>query len=120
MDERSLEQLLNHYGLPDSDDGAALDNLAGLPAEARAELESLMQVSLLLKQSLAPVPLRLAFREDLRQSLMSSAMQRQGWRGVLLVNLREHWKLTAAAATASGVSVAVGAIGVAVWYRGRS
>lgn len=120
MDKRSLEELLDLHGLPDSDDGAALDKLASLSPEARAELESLMQVSLLLKRSLTPAPLRLAFREDLRQSLISSATQRQGWRGVFLINLREHWKLTAVAATASGVSVAVGAIGVVVWYRGRS
>ena len=120
MDKRSLEELLNLYGLPNSDDGVALDELAGLSPETRAELESLTQFTMLLKQTLTPVPLRLAFREDLRQSLLSSAMQRQGWRGVFLINLREHWKLTAAAATASGVSVAVGAIGVVVWYRGRS
>jgi hypothetical protein len=117
MDKRSLEDLLPLYGLPAAADGAALD---GLAPETRAELESLAQVSLLLEQTLTPVSLRLAFREDLRQSLLSAAMQRQGWRGVFLVNLREHWKLTAAAATASGVSVAVGAIGVVVWYRGRS
>ncbi len=120
MDKRSLEEILNLYGLSDSDDGAWSDNLTGLSPEARAEMESLTQVNMLLKQALTPAPLRLAFREDLRQSLMSSALQRQSWRGVLLINLREHWKLTAAAATASGVSVAVGAIGVAVWYRGRS
>ncbi|MFZ2359670.1 MAG: hypothetical protein WA040_10040 [Anaerolineae bacterium] len=118
MDKRNLEELLDSYGLPESEDGALSRELAGLPPETRAELESLTQFSMLLRQTLTPVPLRVAFREDLRQSLLSSAMQRQGWRGVLLINLREHWKLTAA--TASGVSVAVGAIGVAVWYRGRS
>lgn len=121
MDKRSLEELLNTYGLPAVDGGKTPDDLAGLTPEARAELESLAQFSLLLKQSLSPVPLRLAFREDLRQSLIASAMQREGWRGMLVFQLRQHWKLTAAAAaTASGVSVAVGAIGVAVWYRGRS
>jgi hypothetical protein len=121
MDKRSLEELLNAYGLPEVHDSSMPDNLAGMTPEARAELESLAQFSMLLRQSLAPAPLRLAFREDLRQSLIATALQRQGWRGVILVQLREHWKLTAAAAaTASGVSVAVGAISVAVWYRGRS
>lgn len=121
MDKLSLEELLNAYDLPGVDDGAAPEHLAGLNPEARAELESLAQFSLLLKQNLTPAPLRLAFREDLRQSLVDSAVQRPGWRGMILVQLREHWKITAAAAaTASGVSVAVGAIGVAVWYRGRS
>lgn len=121
MDKRSLEELLNTYGLPSVDDSRPPDELAGLSAEALAELESLAQFSLLLKHTLTPVPLRMAFREDLRQSLISNAMARQGWRGMLFFQLREHWKLTAAAAaTASGVSVAVGAIGVVVWYRGRS
>jgi len=121
MDKRSSEELLSTYGLPGVDDDVTPDDLAGLTPEARAELESLAQFGLLLKQSLAPAPLRLAFREDLRQSLVTTGLERQGWRGMILFQLREHWKLTAAAAaTASGVSVAVGAISVAVWYRGRS
>jgi hypothetical protein len=121
MEKRSLEELLNAYGLPGVEEEDAPADLTGLTPEARAELESLAQFTLLLRQNLAPASLRLAFREDLRQSLIDSAVQRQGWRGMILVQLREHWKITAAAAaTASGVSVAVGAIGVAVWYRGRS
>ena len=120
MDKRSLENLINDFDLPLPGDGHEPVELAGLTPEARAELESLAQLSLLLKQTLTPVPLSLAFREDLRQSLLTTAAQRQGWRSLVLVQLREHWKITAAAATASGVSVAVGAIGVAVWYRGRS
>ncbi|MEI2690622.1 MAG: hypothetical protein V9H69_13315 [Anaerolineae bacterium] len=121
MDKRSLEELLNAYGLPGVEEEGAPADLAGLTPEARAELESLAQFTLLLRQNLAPASLRLAFREDLRQSLISTALQRHGWRGMILVQLREHWKITAAAAaTASGVSVAVGAIGMAVWYRGRS
>ena len=91
MDKRSLEDLLNLYGLPGADDGAAWNELAALPPEERAELESLMQVSALLEQTLTPAPLRMAFREDLRQSLLSAAMQRPGWRGVFLVSLRQHW-----------------------------
>jgi hypothetical protein len=116
MHKFSLEDYLNLYD-DRGEDGAA-GELAGLSQEALVELESLARVNRLLKQTLAPVPARLAFREDLRQSLLTTAMQRQGWRGMVLVNLRSHWKLTAA--TASGVSVAVGAIGVAVWYRARS
>jgi hypothetical protein len=120
MDNRSLEQLLNQYDQSFAEDGVPADVLAGLPDEARAELESLAQLNLLLKRTVLPLSPRLAFREDLRQSLLTSAMARRGWRGVVLVQLREHWKFTAAAATASGVSVAVGAIGVVAWYRGRS
>lgn len=116
MDTLSFEEALNLYD--ESGETGPHGQLAGLSAEALAELESLARVSRLLKQTLAPVPARLAFREDLRQSLLSTAMQRQGWRGMVMVNLRSHWKLTAA--TASGVSVAVGAIGVVAWYRGRS
>lgn len=118
MDKPSLDDFLNLYDPAVADDGGAAPDLSALSPEARAELESLAQVSLLLKRTLTPVSARLAFREDLRQSLVASAVERQGWRGVILVNLRTHWKLTAA--TASGVSVAVGAIGVVAWYRGRS
>lgn len=117
MDKFSLEDYLNLYDYEPGEDGAASEPPDLSPA-ARAELESLAQVSRLLKQTLAPAPPRLAFREDLRQSLLTTAMERQGWRGMVLVNLRTHWKLTAA--TASGVSVAVGAIGVMAWYRARS
>lgn len=120
MDTRSLENLLDVAGLPLLGEDRPLVELSALTPEALAELEALAQLSLLLRQTLTPVSLRLAFREDLRQSLVSRAMQRQGWRGSLVLHLREHWKLTAAAATASGVSVAVGAIGVVAWYRGRS
>jgi hypothetical protein len=120
MEKRSLEDLINDFDLTLADDGQQPVELAGLSPEARSELESLAQLSLLLKQTLTPAPLSLAFREDLRQSLLTTAMERQGWRSLVLVQLREHWKITAAAATASGVSVAVGAIGVVVWYRGRS
>lgn len=116
MDTLSLEEALNLCD--ESGEIGAHGQLAGLSPEALAELESLARVSQLLKQSLTPAPARLAFREDLRQSLLTTAMQRQGWRGMVLINLRSHWKLTAA--TASGVSVAVGAIGVVAWYRGRS
>ena len=118
MDKPGIDSLLSLIDPAIVDDGGAARELASLSPEARAELESLAQVSLLLKQTLTPVSARLAFREDLRQSLITTAAQRQGWRGVILVNLRTHWKLTAA--TASGVSVAVGALGVVAWYRGRS
>lgn len=118
MDKRSLEKLLSDYNLPLSDDGKDSIQSADMMPEARAELESLSRLSLLLEQSLTPQPIRVAFREDLRQSLLTAAMQRQGWRGTVVLQLREHWKLTAA--TASGVSVAVGALSVVAWYRGRS
>ena len=118
MDERSLDELLNVYNLPLTDNGKALSESAGLTPEAREEIESLSHLSVLLKQSLMPQSARAAFREDLHQGLMHAAMQRQGWRGLLVLQLREHWKLTAA--TASGVSVAVGALTVVAWYRGRS
>lgn len=118
MDKHSLENLLSVYDLPLPEDGEALTESTDLTPEALAELESLSRLSLLLKRTLTPQPMAMAFREDLRQSLLTTAMQRQGWRSLLVVQLREHWKLTAA--TASSVSVAVGALSVVVWYRGRS
>lgn len=118
MDKHSLENLLSAYNLPLADDGEALSEATDLTPEALTELESLLQLSLLLKQTLIPQPISMAFREDLRQSLLTTALQRHGWRGLLVVQLREHWRLTAA--TASGVSVAVGALSAVVWYRGRS
>lgn len=113
MDQRSSEHLLNLYELT-----SPITELAQLSPQERADLESLMQLSDLLKQSLKRAPMRAAFREDLRQSLLDSALQRNGWRTMVFYYLREHWKLTAV--TASGVSAAVGALGAVVWYRGRS
>lgn len=118
MDELSLENLLSNHSFPLDDGDQALGASTDLAPEALVELESLSRLSLLLKQSLTLQPAPVAFREDLRQSLLTTAMQRQSWRGLLVVQLREHWKLTAA--TASGVSVAVGALSVVAWYRGRS
>lgn len=118
MDKRSLENLLSIYDPASFDGDGAIRQWSDLTPEERSELESLAQLTVLLKQTLVPRPVRAGFREDLRQSLLATAMERQGWRGLLILQLREHWKLTAA--TASGVSVAVGALSVVAWYRGRS
>ncbi len=118
MNKQSLEELYALYGLPLAEQDDAAQLAAQLTPDVRAEFEQLSQLDNLLHETLTPAPMRVAFREDLRQSLMTTAMQRQGWRSMILVQLRTHWKLTAA--TASGVSVAVGAIGVVAWYRGRS
>ncbi len=118
MDKRSLENLLDIYDPAMFEGDGAMRQWADLRPEERAELESLARLNVLLKEALAPKPAPVAFREDLRQSLLSAAMHRRGWRGLLILQLREHWKLTAV--TASGVSVAVGALSVVAWYRGRS
>lgn len=118
MDKSSLENLLNIYDPATFDGDGTSRQWSDLAPEERAELESLARLNALLKQTLVQMPARVAFREDLRQSLLTTAMERQGWRGLLVLQLREHWKLTAA--TASGVSVAVGALSVVAWYRSRS
>ena len=118
MDKRSLEDLYSLYGMPLAEQEDAAQMSAQLSPQARAEFEQLTQLDAMLHETLTPAPMRVAFREDLRQSLLTTAMQRQGWRSMILIQLRTHWKLTAA--TASGVSVAVGAISAVAWYRGRS
>lgn len=113
MNRHSLQLLLNTYG------ELAVD-LPNLPAEMRAELVSLAHVRHRLQSTLTPIQPSNRFREELRQSLLAEAWLRQnqqdsrGWG-----SLRRHWKLTAAA-TASGISMAVGAITFVAWYRARS
>lgn len=120
MDNRTLETLLDTYGHTLVDDTAVSESLAQAPPEARADLEPFLRLTWLLRDSLTPVAPELGFRNDLRRSLLAAALQRQSRPDAFVVQLRRHWKLTAAAATASGVSVAVGAISAVVWYRGRS
>ena len=113
MNRHSLQLLLDTYGELASD-------LPALPAEVRAELASLAHVHHLLQSSLTPIQPRSLFREELRRSLLAEVWLRQNqqesrdWGP-----LRRHWKLTAAA-TASGISMAVGAITFVAWYRARS
>lgn len=120
MDKRTLESLLDAYEYTLIGDWAGLEAISQLPSEARAEMESFLRLTWLLRESLPPVVPAQGFRNDLRRGLLAAAWQRQGRSDTVVTQLRRHWKLTAAAATASGVSVAVGAISAVVWYRTRS
>jgi hypothetical protein len=120
MDTPTLEKLLDNYEhllLNSSFPAAALSQLS---SEARAEMESFLRLTWLLQQSFTPVSPAQGFRSELRRSLLAAALQRETRSDALVTQLRRHWKLTAAAATASGVSVAVGAISAVVLYRSRS
>ncbi len=119
MDARTLETLLDTYGHFLMSDTASSEALSQLSSEARSEMESFLRLTWLLRESLAPISPGQGFRNDLRRSLLAAAIQREGRADTVLTQLRRHWKLTAAAATASGVSVAVGAISAVVWYRAR-
>ena len=119
MDARTLETLLDTYGHFLMGDTASSEALTQLSSEARAEMESFLRLTWLLRESLAPISPGQGFRSDLRRSLLAAAIQRESRGDSVLTQLRRHWKLTAAAATASGVSVAVGAISAVVWYRAR-
>jgi hypothetical protein len=120
MDKRALETLLDTYGYTINADVASLEALSQLPSEARAEMESFLRLTWLLRESLPPITPAQLFRNELRRSLLAAAWQRETSPDTMMTQLRRHWKLTAAAATASGVSVAVGAISAVVWYRSRS
>ena len=119
MDARTLETLLDTYGHFLMSDTASSEALSQLSSEARSEMESFLRLTWLLRESLAPISPGQGFRNDLRRSLLAAALQREGRTDTVLAQLRRHWKLTAAAATASGVSVAVGALSAVVWYRAR-
>lgn len=119
MDARTLETLLDTYGHFLMGDTPSSEALSQLSFEARAEMESFLRLTWLLRESLAPISPGQGFRNDLRRSLLAAAIQRDARTDTVLTQLRRHWKLTAAAATASGVSVAVGAISAVVWYRAR-
>ncbi len=119
MDTRTLETLLDTYGHFLMSDTASSETLSQLSSEARAEMELFLRLTWLLRESFAPISPRQGFRNDLRRSLQAASLQRDNRSDAFVGQLRRHWKLTAAAATASGVSVAVGAISAVVWYRGR-
>lgn len=120
MEKRTLQLLLDTYGQTLTGDSASLEMLSQLPSEARTELESFLRLTWLLRDSLPPIAPTQAFRNELRRSLLAAAWRRESRSDAVVIQLRRHWKLTAAAATASGVSVAVGAISAVVWYRSRS
>jgi hypothetical protein len=120
MDPRTLETLLDTYRDLLAGDATPPETLAQVPSELRGELESFLRLTWLLRESFVPIAPSRAFRNDLRRSLLAAALQHEDRSDALATQLRRHWKLTAAAATASGVSVAVGAISAVVWYRTRS
>ena len=120
METRTLETLLDTYGHFLMSDTVSSETLSQLSSEARAEMESFLRLTWLLRESFTPMSPAQGFRNELRRSLLAAALQRENRSDALVTQLRRHWKLTAAAATASGVSVAVGAISAVVLYRARS
>ena len=120
METSTLETLLDTYGHLLLNNSSSTKAVSQLSAEARAEMESFLRLTWLLRESFTPMSPAQGFRNELRRSLLAAALQRENRSDALVTQLRRHWKLTAAAATASGVSVAVGAISAVVLYRGRS
>ncbi|MFN2166375.1 MAG: hypothetical protein ACK2U9_08945 [Anaerolineae bacterium] len=115
MDNVWLETLLDAYGDYLGKPEELAEKLPSLSVPERAELASFLQLTSQLKMALAPKVPDPEFRENLRQSLLvaagAEARRSSG-------PLTRRWKL-AVAATASGVSVAVGVITVVVLSRAR-
>lgn len=118
MDKRTLETLLAKYGDSLASGSWTFPPGIALTPEERDELMALAQVRQWLVESLVMVQPQPAFRASLQRELMATYGEPAGWPRALVGQLWRHKKLTAAAA--SGVSIAVGAISVAVWHRARS
>ncbi|MEA3335110.1 MAG: hypothetical protein U9R25_04320 [Chloroflexota bacterium] len=90
-----------------------------LPEADLAELDDLLQLTDLLQETLVPVAPEPAFRNELGTSLRLVARQRADASGYGRSRLTGRRKV-AVAATASGVSVAVGLLTLVALYRVRS
>ncbi len=94
------------------------DDLLPSPAD-QAEVTSLLRLSQRLKETLAPVAPSLAFRQQLKGSLISAAVKRaeERARDSHIPFLRRRWVLIGAAA---GSALSVAGIVAAILLRHRS
>ena len=95
------------------------DDQDDLDLSPAAEVTSLLRLSEWLKETLAPVTPSLAFRRQLKGSLISAAVERteEGARESHIPFLRRRWVLIGAAA---GSALSVAGIVVAILLRHRS
>lgn len=133
-----LDWLLNREAPLSPEDMEAVNAYCEAPTphamdpEEHRHLIALMRLVQHLQEALQPFQPEPTFRRELHQQLVWAANQRaaqqnRGWqhlgklraRSWLRDRYRPPWKL-AVAATASGVSVAVGVATVVVWSRNRS
>jgi hypothetical protein len=113
-----INVLATHADRRAGDSSDDQDDLLLSPAD-QAEVTSLLRLSQRLKETLAPVAPSLAFRQQLRGSLISTAVERAGERArdSHIPFLRRRWVLIGAAA---GSVLSVAGIVAAILLRHRS
>ena len=120
MNRRLLLSLLDNHLQNLVERDQPLESLSHLTGEEQAELASMVQLVEYLGTTLQPVPPRVAYRQELYANLMAEAddqLARSGWRSGLPTARPGKWTM---AATASGLSVALGVVAVIAVARFRT
>lgn len=120
MNRRLLLSLLDNHLQDLVERDQPLNSLSHLTGEEQAELASMVQLVEYLGTTLQPVAPRAAYRQVLYASLMAEAhdqLARSGWRSGLPTARPGKWTM---AATASGLSVALGVVAVIAVARLRT